>query len=412
MKREILAQEVETRERELTGPSKRTILEDEVKEAKVVIGIPAFNSEGLLESTVRPLWGFADGIFVCDDGSTDLTSQGAKALGCKVIAHPQNSGYFSSICSLLLEALNTNADVLVIVDPGTQCRGIDIENLARPIVFENYDVVLGVNEAQEKKGSEYIIATTTKNRSKDMVEEERHFPLKAYSKNAMLELIQYGKGLVQEKERQGLGLKIKKYPVSYYNIAEEVGITIQLPKRRSIVVVNKVASRAMSLASTVSSIFHLKTSKALGNTWVLRKKLLTNIWFLRSLCLISGIIISGLLLTYSFIFINTYLTFGNTTSYFPWSWGLSYTAAGIVAEEFVTGVGISLATISACGFALWFVFIPRARISLTNQKAREIQIESLTKTVRGALIEFDYLILLFAHKIRGIIWDVLGIKRE
>jgi hypothetical protein len=245
-----------------------------------------------------------------------------------------------------------------------------------------------------------------------MEEEERHFPLKAYSKNAMLELIQYSKGRVQEKERQGLGLKIKKYPVSYYNVAEDVGISIQLPKRRSIVVVSKVASRAKSLASTIPSIFHIKTPKALANTWVLRRILLTNIWFLRSLCMISGIIISGPLLAYSFIFINTYLTFGNTTSYFPWSWKLSYTTAGIVAEEFVTGVGISLATISACGFALWFVLIPRVRISLTNQKARETQIEPLTKTVRGALIESDYLIRLFAHRIKEIIRDVLQLKRE
>jgi hypothetical protein len=90
---------------------------------------------------------------------------------------------------------------------------------------------------------------------------------------------------------------------------------------------------------------------------------LNNVWFFRSLIMMAVLVFSLLLLFYSFIFLNTYLTLGNTTSYFPWGWQILYTAWGTVEYQFVEGVGISLATIGACSFALWFFFIPRVRIS-------------------------------------------------
>jgi hypothetical protein len=83
---------------------------------------------------------------------------------------------------------------------------------------------------------------------------------------------------------------------------------------------------------------------------------LRTIWFYRILLLGAGEAIAILLLTYSFIFIATFLQFGNTTSYFPWTWSAFYTRAGIVWNAFYLGIGISVATLAACMVAQLYIF--------------------------------------------------------
>lgn len=80
----------------------------------------------------------------------------------------------------------------------------------------------------------------------------------------------------------------------------------------------------------------------------------SNLWFLRALGLITGVIISSLMLTYSFIFLNTFLALGNTTSYFPWAWGILYTSQSSVLGIFYGG--IVTASILLIGFTLasWY----------------------------------------------------------
>ncbi len=103
-----------------------------------------------------------------------------------------------------------------------------------------------------------------------------------------------------------------------------------------------------------------KTQPELCNEEVIQgwKSRLTNIWFLRSLTVATGLIISSLLLTYSFIFLNTYFTFGNTTSYFPWSWAISYSNLSSVQALFDGALGISLFGIATCAVSLWYC-LPR-----------------------------------------------------
>ena len=66
---------------------------------KIAVAIPAFNEEKNIAGIILKLKKFTDEIIVCDDGSTDLTSEIADALGVKIVKHSKNLGYGSAIKS-------------------------------------------------------------------------------------------------------------------------------------------------------------------------------------------------------------------------------------------------------------------------------------------------------------------------
>ena len=54
---------------------------------KITIGIPAYNEEKNIASIITKLKNITDSIIVCDDGSSDMTSEISKNLGATVISH-------------------------------------------------------------------------------------------------------------------------------------------------------------------------------------------------------------------------------------------------------------------------------------------------------------------------------------
>ena len=59
---------------------------------KIVVGIPAYNEEKNIGKTIVELEKIADEIIVCDDGSSDLTSEISKKMGVIVVNHSKNLG--------------------------------------------------------------------------------------------------------------------------------------------------------------------------------------------------------------------------------------------------------------------------------------------------------------------------------
>ena len=57
---------------------------------EITIGIPAYNEEKNIARIIIKLQKIADKIIVCNDGSTDSTSEIAESLGAIVINHPKN----------------------------------------------------------------------------------------------------------------------------------------------------------------------------------------------------------------------------------------------------------------------------------------------------------------------------------
>ena len=113
------------------------------KNPLVVAAIPAYNEEKTIAKVVLLAQKYVDKVVVCDDGSTDMTSEIAERLGADVIRHERNLGYGTAIQSLFRRARELNADVMVTLDADGQHDPGDIPVLMRPVLEEGVDVVVG-----------------------------------------------------------------------------------------------------------------------------------------------------------------------------------------------------------------------------------------------------------------------------
>jgi len=116
---------------------------------KLVIQIPCLNEESTLPVTLadlpRSLPGFDTiEVLVIDDGSTDRTSEVARAHGVHhVVRFPVRRGLARGFEAGLREALAMGADVIVNTDADNQYVGADIARLVEPIVAHRADMVVG-----------------------------------------------------------------------------------------------------------------------------------------------------------------------------------------------------------------------------------------------------------------------------
>ena len=110
---------------------------------KIIVGLPAYNEEGKIATIIMKLKDIADGIIVCNDGSSDLTGQIAKELGVIVVDHTKNLGYGAAIKSIFQRFLETDGDVLVTIDADGQHQVEDIQNIVKPIMDDKADLVIG-----------------------------------------------------------------------------------------------------------------------------------------------------------------------------------------------------------------------------------------------------------------------------
>jgi glycosyltransferase involved in cell wall biosynthesis len=111
--------------------------------SKIAIGLPAFNEGKNIASIMTQLKKKYELIIVCDDGSSDLTSDIAKEMGAIVVKHKTNLGYGAAIRSLFLKANELNCDILVTFDSDGQHKISDIENVIKPIQNKEANIVIG-----------------------------------------------------------------------------------------------------------------------------------------------------------------------------------------------------------------------------------------------------------------------------
>ena len=162
---------------------------------KIVIGIPAYNEEKNIGSIITKLNDLADEIIVCNDGSTDLTSNIAQKMGAVVIDHSKNLGYGAAIRSIFLKAKELSGDILVTFDADGQHRIEDIEKVVKPILDESADLVIGsrfLDDSEKevphyrKVGIKIITKITNASIKKQLTDSQSGF--RAYSKKILNEL--------------------------------------------------------------------------------------------------------------------------------------------------------------------------------------------------------------------------------
>ena len=162
---------------------------------KIIVGIPAFNEEKNIASIVTKLSDIADTVLVCNDGSTDLTSEIAEKMGAVVINHEKNLGYGGAIRSIFLKSKELDGDVLVTFDADGQHRIQDIKNVIEPIVNQEADLVIGsrfLDDSEKevpqyrKVGIKVITKITNASINEQLTDSQSGF--RAYSKKVVNEL--------------------------------------------------------------------------------------------------------------------------------------------------------------------------------------------------------------------------------
>lgn len=159
----------------------------------VIVCIPAFNEENTIGKIVLQAKLYANEVIVCDDGSKDLTVQSAKAAGAVVVRHPINKGYGAAIKTLFRTAKERGADVMVTLDGDEQHDPRQIPDLIKPILEEDYDVVVGsrfLKESDSMKvpgyrsfGIKTITRLSQMTTQHNLTDAQSGF--RAYSKNAL-----------------------------------------------------------------------------------------------------------------------------------------------------------------------------------------------------------------------------------
>jgi len=113
------------------------------KKPKIIACIPAYNEEKYIAKVILQTKPYVDEILICNDGSTDMTEEIAKALGAIVINHPKNMGKGAAIKTLFKEALKHNPDIVVCLDADGQHDPNEIPNVIKPILKGEADFVIG-----------------------------------------------------------------------------------------------------------------------------------------------------------------------------------------------------------------------------------------------------------------------------
>ncbi len=111
---------------------------------KIVVVMPAYQAESTLEKTYHDIpHDTVDDIILVDDASRDNTAAVAKKLGITTIIHEENTGYGGNQKTCYRQALNHDADIVVMLHPDYQYDPRLITSLASMIASEVYDAVIG-----------------------------------------------------------------------------------------------------------------------------------------------------------------------------------------------------------------------------------------------------------------------------
>ena len=115
---------------------------------KLIIYMPALNEENDIQHVIAALPKEIEGIdciehLVIDDGSTDKTSELARAAGANIVLHRRNRGVGAAFQSAVQFALENEADILVGIDADRQFDPTEIPAILAPILAEKADMVIG-----------------------------------------------------------------------------------------------------------------------------------------------------------------------------------------------------------------------------------------------------------------------------
>lgn len=164
---------------------------------KVIAVMPAMNAAKTLRRTVEAIpRDFVDEVILVDDHSTDETRELALTLPIHLVWHPHNAGYGANQKTCYLEALQRDADIVVMLHPDGQYEPELIPAMCAPILAGEADMVLGsrfaepgMALAQGMPRWKYLVnrgLTAVENRIMGTRLSEAHTGYRAYSREFLL----------------------------------------------------------------------------------------------------------------------------------------------------------------------------------------------------------------------------------
>ena len=185
-----------------------------IEQAKVVIGISAYNEESSIARVIIRMRGVADEILLCDDGSSDSTSEIAEALNCKVLSNAHKLGPIDAMRTLFLGALKSDADVLVVLPTNTEFERGDVSKLADSVLNGECDIAVGSRVQIELPRADGEISGEVLSAAGVPLKDPQS-PFRAYGKQALSKLVSY---LRDDSDvltyAMKLGLNISEYQLS------------------------------------------------------------------------------------------------------------------------------------------------------------------------------------------------------
>jgi glycosyltransferase involved in cell wall biosynthesis len=210
---------------------------------KVIVVMPALNAARTLQRTVEaipPEW--VDEIVLVDDASSDETVELARSLPLHVVWHPHNAGYGANQKTCYLEALQRDADAIVMLHPDGQYEPQLIGSLVEPILAGRADLVLGSRLALPGMARangmplwKYVVnraLTSVENRIMGTQLSEAHTGYRAYSRRLLLTVpflrnsadFAFDSELLMQASH--FGMRIQEVPARgrYFEDASSVGL--------------------------------------------------------------------------------------------------------------------------------------------------------------------------------------------
>jgi hypothetical protein len=121
-----------------------------------------------------------------------------------------------------------------------------------------------------------------------------------------------------------------------------------------------IPEKNLRLSSTITTEQQVAQEKANSEKRSTQKIDLKSVEFWRGVMLLSTMTAAVLLIAYSALFDYTFIQLGNTTSYFPWSWGANYTDPASVTSLFVLGLAVGTIAFLSCETVLLLYVLPKS----------------------------------------------------
>lgn len=168
-----------------------------------MVGMPAYNEETRVGTTVEAVKKFHYFVVVVDDGSKDETAKVAASAGAKVVMHGVNQGYGAALQTVFKTAQKYQPDILIIIDADGQHNPADVPRMVSKIQ-EGYDVVIGsrfLSEEGKKKIPGYrklgmkVLDKATQMAAPNIHITDSQSGFRAYTKEAYNQIHSLGDGM-------------------------------------------------------------------------------------------------------------------------------------------------------------------------------------------------------------------------